>query len=76
MERRVKITYEGGNGTFEYVSNQPDLYVAIAVATKEMFKQCIWLSAQECRITDVQVSHVEPGQEDRETEGHYEGGAI
>lgn len=76
MKRRVKITYEGGNGVFSYDSDAPDLYVAIAVATKEMFKQCIWLSAQECRITDVQVSHVEPGQEDGEAEGHYEGGAI
>lgn len=76
MKRKVKIWYEGGNGTFEYISDAPDLYVAISVATKEMFKKCIWLSAQDCRITDVQVSHVEPGEEDGEKEGHYEGGTF
>lgn len=68
--RKVTIKYEGGNGSFDYISNAPDLYLAISIATKEMFKRCIWLDPKTARIDDVQVEHyVDP-----EAEGHYEGG--
>ncbi len=74
MKRKVTIKYEGGNGSFDYISNAPDLYLAVSVATKEMFKRCIWLDPKTTRIDDVQVEHyIEPSDDD-EPEGHYEGG--
>ena len=72
MLRKIRIVYEGGNGSFEYVSDQLDLYVAISVATKEMFKQCIWLQPSACRISEVTVTWQEfdPGEKpDTEYEG-------
>jgi hypothetical protein len=68
-KRKIRITYEGGNGSFEYISNAPDLYVAIAVATKEMFKQCIWLHPAECRISNVEVSRADEPASSAEYEG-------
>ena len=77
MLRRVKIFYDGHQGYFVYDSNVPDLYLAVAVATKEMFKQSIWLDPKETRIDEVHVEHVPTTPDTNEdVDGHYEGGEI
>lgn len=51
----ITITYDGGNGKFEYDSDQPDSHLAVAVATKEMFKQCVFLDPKTTRISAINV---------------------
>lgn len=66
---RVTITYNN-DGKFVYDSTEKDSWLAIAVATKQMFVKCIWLHPTECRITDVNIidtRHIDG-------DGHYEGG--
>ncbi len=55
MEKQwtVSIFIDGLTGKFTYHSDQPNPTLAVAVATKEMFKQWIVADPRETRITDV-----------------------
>ncbi len=71
MLRKVRIEYGGSiNGNFEYISNVPDLYLAISVATTQMFRKSIWLDPKTTTIRDVLVERVQDGPNDRADEVH------
>lgn len=71
---QVSVVFNGGR-TFEYLSDQENRDMAVAVTIKESAKQLWW--DREIKIIDVLVSrlsrsHVEEHNED----GHYEGGGL
>lgn len=51
----ITITYNGGDGKFEYESDQSDPALAAVVACKEMFVRCVWLNPPTTRISAVTV---------------------
>lgn len=66
MELRWKITITYNNdGKYLYESTEPDALCAVAVATKQMFKRCVWLTPAETRITKVELTDIRyTGHED------------
>jgi hypothetical protein len=52
---RVVILCNNNSETFRYDSTERDSYLAVAVATKEMFKQQPWHLPSETRILAVEV---------------------
>ncbi len=51
---RVTIAYNS-DGRFIYDSNVSDSWMAMAVATKQMFAKCHWLDPKDTRITAVEI---------------------
>lgn len=52
---RVTILCNNRSETFRYDSTELDSYLAVAVATKEMFKQQPWHLPAETRILAVEI---------------------
>lgn len=72
---QVSVVFNGGR-TFEYLSDQENRDMAVAVTIKESAKQLWW--DREIKIVDIIVSRLSRSQldENQTEEGHYEGGGL